>query len=179
MITGVRGRAAKHQRNPSPVGQQRQLCPGFSAVDGAGAAAITAAKRPHVSRVDQYDTTTQTAALTEQGQQPEMHVLPHPQLLPQLQTSPSGFTATPKLTRDVLPATTDSQHKPDHFQHDRMRDRWPPSLTPRGLCPTHTGCERSVAIQRASEMFERHRRRLVDTNAMKSASPIVNQGNSL
>lgn len=130
MITGVGGSTAKHQRSPSPVGEQRQLRPGFSAVDGAGAAAITAAKRSHVSRVDQYDTSTQTAALTEQSQQSEMHALPHTRLLPQLQALPSGFSAAPELTRDVFPATANRQHKPDHFQHDRMRDGWPPSSLP-------------------------------------------------
>ena len=133
MITGVRGRAAKHQRSPSQVGEQCQLCPGFSAVNGAGAAAIATAERSHVSRVDQHDTLTQTAALTEQSQQSEMHTLPHTEFLPQLQASPCSFTTATEFPRDVLPATADRQHKPDHFQHDRMRDRWPPALPPRRL----------------------------------------------
>ena len=103
MITGVRGSTAKHQRSSSQIREQRQLCPGFSAVNGAGTTAITTTKRSHVSRVDHHDAATQAAALTEQSQQSEMHTLPHTEFLPELQALPSGFSTATKLTRDVLP----------------------------------------------------------------------------
>ena len=133
MIAEVGGSTAQDQRSPAQVGQQCQLCPEFSAVDGAGATAITTAKRSHVSRVDQYDAATQTATLTKQRQQSEMHTLPHTEFLPELQASPCSFTAATEFPRDVLPATADRQHEPDHFQHDRMRDGGPPSSPPRRL----------------------------------------------
>ena len=113
MTTGVGGSTAKHQRSPSQVGGQLQHRAGFSAVDRAGPTAITAAKRSHVSRVDQHDTSAQTAALKEHRQQSEMHVLPHTRLLPQLQALPSCFSAAIELTRNALPATADRQHEPD------------------------------------------------------------------
>jgi hypothetical protein len=80
---------------------------------------IITAKRSYESRVGQHAISAQTATLTENREQSEMHALTHARLLNQLQALPRSFSAETELAWVVFPAIFHHPHVSDQHQDDR------------------------------------------------------------
>src|SRR6056297_263041 len=123
-IRDVRRRGRRHQRDPSPVGDDRVLAALLAAIDGAGAGPTPSAAGPREAAVDDGPVPVDPVGALHLGQQHLVQPPPDTGPIPVAEPSPAGHAAAAAhLAGQVLPVDAGLQDEEDAGEALAVVDR--------------------------------------------------------